>query len=528
MKLPATWGAFGGYVKAHNPAKEESEHEKSVRLEFEGQFKDCLDRKDYLTVLKTKELFWIAFCRSFLKDFKEKTTQKCVNGRFLPAVIDYNHYYRSEDDTSSYRPLIEKIRLFVLDAFEKNLLEAFCVGGSSCADSSTYIMDASLVAHLGASDIRLQIIRSNAAEIHRPHTSSQFRGDWFFPCVYSTLNLLGAKIDLKETTCKKNDSSLNGEEIKATTVKLSWPGKKPYKVSPCLVEDVDVLSQKLLKISYDACKNQSSICDLTLEAKDGQKKVNSLMFLALDRLSQEGKSSDVRKEKLTTLDFINYSIKQLEVFIEFLHQGANVEFENGFTGALNLLCLVNSYQNTLLTKECMKVFNREAEKAGLGVQGASSCQPFNMGKLLLEAAYSQEQESPYNDLTLVAEDGAVKVNSLVFSLLESRILQIAVTGPMRSKEGKINLKSYSLVTIKAFVEFLYKAGDAELGTGGFREAVQLFEIACTYQIPSLIAHAVNLINKESSLKDIEEIKEVANFFDNKDLRELVASLEKAK
>lgn len=143
---------------------------------------------------------------------------------------------------------------------------------------------------------------------------------------------------------------------------------------------------------------------------------------------------------------------------------------------------------------------------------------------LQKSMYSMYESQTLCDLSLIAKDGVVKVHSIPLFTYGGEMMQKMLTCNMKEfVEKTIHFGEFSLNSVKAFVDFIY-LGEKGLEPESFLkkdvDLCELFQMAHTYQVKSLIDCCTNWFSLFSSTKDIEKIKYLADFYENEHLKNL--------
>ena len=138
--------------------------------------------------------------------------------------------------------------------------------------------------------------------------------------------------------------------------------------------------------------------------------------------------------------------------------------------------------------------------------------------------YSMYIDESLCDLTLVTKDGTIKIHSVPLFLCGGEAIQKMLTSNMKESLTKIvSFDQYSIATVKAFVDFIYLGESALAPKVFFNKGVDVYELldmAHTYQIKPLIDCCTNLLNVSANTSDAENIKNLADRYDNEHLKEL--------
>lgn len=146
-----------------------------------------------------------------------------------------------------------------------------------------------------------------------------------------------------------------------------------------------------------------------------------------------------------------------------------------------------------------------------------------------KALYCLYQKQQLCDFSLASKDNTIKVHSSLLYIYGGPVLQKLLTSDMKETVDKVvSFPEYSQNTVQAFIEFIY------LGGRGFSEKVvasknqntinlfelfDLFEFANTYQVKNLIDCCTNLITLVANKQDLKLIQNLADFYDNKHLKQ---------
>ena len=143
---------------------------------------------------------------------------------------------------------------------------------------------------------------------------------------------------------------------------------------------------------------------------------------------------------------------------------------------------------------------------------------------LKKSMHSMYENQILCDLSLVAKDGAVNVHSIPLFTYGGEMIQKMLTCNMKeSLEKVVYFNEFSLNSVKAFVDFMYLGEDGLEPESVLKRDVdlcELFHMAHTYQVQTLIDCCTNLFSLFSSTKDIEKIKYLAELYENEHLKKL--------
>lgn len=147
---------------------------------------------------------------------------------------------------------------------------------------------------------------------------------------------------------------------------------------------------------------------------------------------------------------------------------------------------------------------------------------------LQNTMYSAYKNQIMCDYSLVTDDGIVKIHSVILFTYGGEVIQKILTVNMKeSLEKTICFNSFSLNTVKAFVDYIY-LGEKAFKPESFLEKdinlCELFEMAHIYQIQPLIDCCTNLFSLFSSLDDINQIESLADHYENAHLKALYEHL----
>jgi len=142
--------------------------------------------------------------------------------------------------------------------------------------------------------------------------------------------------------------------------------------------------------------------------------------------------------------------------------------------------------------------------------------------------HSLYQKQELCDLTLVTKDGDIHMHLLPLFAYGGEMFQKMLTTPMKeSQEKVINFELFSKETVEAFVDFIY-LGQGGLEAGSFLQKrpdfYELLRMAHTYQVTPLIDHCTNLISLVAFQEDPQNIKDLAEYYNNDHLRRLYEHL----
>lgn len=139
---------------------------------------------------------------------------------------------------------------------------------------------------------------------------------------------------------------------------------------------------------------------------------------------------------------------------------------------------------------------------------------------LLKCLYSifQNQDENFCDYSLKGKDGTLKMPGLILYTCGDEVIKTIIDYISKENRQKIiNCEEFSLVTLKAFANFLF-IGDDSLSIDSVIhekiDLVELFEFADKFQLKALKDHCVNLITLCSRIDDLENIEILAHTYIN--------------
>lgn len=153
-----------------------------------------------------------------------------------------------------------------------------------------------------------------------------------------------------------------------------------------------------------------------------------------------------------------------------------------------------------------------------------SLTPISPREDLQQSMYSMYKKQILCDFTLKAKDGSLQVHAIPLFTYGDEMMQRMLTSSMKESIDKtILFTEFSLNTVKAFIDFIY-LGEKGLEPQSFLvkeiDLDELFEMAQTYQVKSLIDCCTNLYSVFCSIEHKEKIKTLADLYENKHLQTL--------
>ncbi len=144
-----------------------------------------------------------------------------------------------------------------------------------------------------------------------------------------------------------------------------------------------------------------------------------------------------------------------------------------------------------------------------------------------KALYSLYQKQQFCDFSLKTKDQTIKVHSNLLYVYGGPVFQGLLTSNMKETIDKaISFAEYSQSTVEAFIDFIYLGGKAfseKMISSNQQNTIdlfELFELANTYQIETLIDCCTNLISLMTTKQDLEIIEQLATTYNNKHLKQL--------
>lgn len=468
------------------------------------QYAQCVSRNDYGSILRREDLFKMAYAKN-------------MTPRAFPYMNSDNLFSR-----------VEKIRIWLYEHWKQNIekkeeeqqIEVFSEVRYGSTDPSFFISDV-----VKASAINRLFEDSLEKLTHDRDAVSYVYAQHLLAILYPTIERLGGK----KTECGSLVCSVEGNDLMrdpaggvtisrgprkdslVTKIGVVWKRYKPYKIDPCLVRDLGSIAEDLLKSFYADYKKKSERCTLVLTGdSDSSVKVNPIIFEAIEDFKERG---------VNKITFPRASLDTIETFVELLYGQVDVELKDGLKTAGELLALVCSYNDAHLTRSCVSLVNREAEKTGIGSKYKASVEKTDdTARKILEIIFHQyESQSEECDITLEAKDGQVKVNSFIFEAVDSEMLKKVLKGPKEVREKKIRFPEYSIAALKSFIEFMHHGSSVEFE---LERAFELFPLAHMYHIESLMNHCINTISRETTPQDAPQVINLADTYDNQNLKDL--------
>lgn len=148
---------------------------------------------------------------------------------------------------------------------------------------------------------------------------------------------------------------------------------------------------------------------------------------------------------------------------------------------------------------------------------------------LEQSISSLYKEQKFCDIVIKTKDeNVIKAHSTILFAFGGEMIQSMLTANMKeSNEKIICFSDFSKDVIKAFVDFIY-FGEKELEPNSFSkrnvDLSELLRMAHTYQVLPLINHCTNLFSLLSTKENAEDIKCLADFYNNDHLKELYQCL----
>lgn len=141
----------------------------------------------------------------------------------------------------------------------------------------------------------------------------------------------------------------------------------------------------------------------------------------------------------------------------------------------------------------------------------------------------KQKEQPLCNLTLRARDNEeIKMHALPLYLYGGKVLQNTLTSGLKeSVTQTIHMPEFTIDVIKQFVEFIYLGPSALTPELFFQKEVDVWELlrmAHLYQTSTLIDCCTNLITLICQVEQAEELKAIAETYENPHLLELYKHL----
>ena len=144
---------------------------------------------------------------------------------------------------------------------------------------------------------------------------------------------------------------------------------------------------------------------------------------------------------------------------------------------------------------------------------------------ILNNFYALYSNGDLCDLKLITKEGVIlNVHSLLMYSHGGEVLQKMLTLGMKESSQKVlEFKEFSVNTVTAFIDFIY-LGEKGVSLESLKERdldlSELFDMAHTYQVKSLVDHCTNLISCYWNIDHIEIIKDMADYYGNEHLKKL--------
>lgn len=310
---------------------------------------DCLDRKDFETIIKDRDLFWLAYGKAVLhQDQKEiKSFFVSIEGKNISFSGEEHIIKRTQD-------AIEELRKFFIEGLEsKKTAEILVI---EVAQTGYFRKESSLI---------------NLCNTFDGYYKSLYH-EYIKPALPKLAEFCGALYseDKKNQLVKSTALPAQTEEVEV--IRINWKEESHliYQISPKSIPEQEEMGKAL----YSLYQKQQ-FCDFSLKSKDGVIKVHvSLLYLYGGPIIQKLLTSDMKEKTDQTVSFPDYSHSTVQAFIEFIYLGGRAFSEKAISSnnqnPINLFELfefANTYQIETLIDCCTNLMSLLATKQDLEV-----------------------------------------------------------------------------------------------------------------------------------------------------------------
>lgn len=272
-----------------------------TQIEKETEILDNLIlRRDFETVIKDKELFWLLYCKAISQKGKIEYLHLKMNVHQKNIEIIGNSIV-----IHAFRKAIDELQTL----FEKNYVNKSFTLQVIHFDqwNNTYINDTD------QSDIL-----ANSSKIRLIHDEYPFIFQPVFPYFCQLIN---ANCTVSEKRIFASENSEELEERISTLFTVTWNKEHfIYPIQPVALSD----GQELKILMYSLYKNKNG-CDFSIIGKNGKIELHKVLLLCKGgEAIQALLNSEINKEGANQINLNAYSLTTLEYFVDFLYLGEEV------------------------------------------------------------------------------------------------------------------------------------------------------------------------------------------------------------
>lgn len=305
----------------------------------------CLDKNDFETIIKDKDLFWLTYCKAILPHQNKKDSDL-----FFVSIEGKNiNFSGRKHIVEETQNLIEELRKFFAEGFEcKKELEILVV---ERAREYYFKKESSLV-----------------------DMSCERKGySWYHHFVKPALPKLAEFFHALYTEDKKEQQLqwlAHATMEKVDVIRITWREEfhLVYPIPPKFIPAQEDMS----KVFYSLYQEQK-LCDFSLISKDGVIKVHAnILYLYGGPALQKLLTSDMKENTNNAVSFAEFSQGTVQAFVDFIYLGGRAFSEKvissnnkNATDLPELFQFAHTYQIGTLIDCCTNLMSMFATKKNL-------------------------------------------------------------------------------------------------------------------------------------------------------------------
>ncbi len=309
----------------------------------------CLARKDYITIIQNKDLFWQAFCKALFPHQNKKESNifsVCMEGNTI-KFLGKEHIIKNTQD------LIEEMRGFFLEGLKDN-------------------KNVEILVVKRLDDYHL---KKECDFIDLSHVSDGYFDHWYNKFVKPALPELAKFCGALYVEDKKNQlvhtcSLTQPRTVGVEVIRIKWAEESHliYPIAPKVIPEREELGKAL----YSLYQKQEG-CDFSLVSKEGKTKVHSLLLRVYGGpVLQKLLSSHMKETNEASISFATYSKSIVDAFMDYIYLGGKAfsekilsSKEDKMINIIELFEFAHTYQVDTLVDCCTNIISLVATKNDL-------------------------------------------------------------------------------------------------------------------------------------------------------------------
>ena len=308
----------------------------------------CLERKDFVTIIENKDLFWLAFCKALFPNQGKKDSdvfRVSIEGNVI-KIFGREHVIKQTQD------LIEEMRQFFLEGLRaRNNFEFLAI--EFCMDF--YLIKASDCIDITNQEKYFLWVYNSYLKPALPQLAK------FCGALYSEYK--------KNQTIKFVRECPPEKEI-VDVIRIQWRDESHliYPIAPTVIPT----REEFGKAMYSLYQKQEG-CDFKLFSKDGVTKVHSVLLRIYGGpVLQALLSSDMKETNEASISFEGYSKSVVDAFMDYIYLGGEAfsekvlsSHEDNKINIIELFEFAHTYQVDTLVDCCTNIISLVATKNDL-------------------------------------------------------------------------------------------------------------------------------------------------------------------